>query len=304
MNKKEIDQTNSALNIMRRMPPSKIDFNVSGLINLMPHLTDELLQRIDVPLKTAKDPKEGNKLYLLCDYNRDGDSNRSPWSNNYYPPLEDGFYPSDYLRRLEDKCNHVFDSYREQYFQGGVSSVYLWDLDEEEQKDELLTNFAGAFMIKKEIVEEMRSVNNGSWNSIHIVEVTPQGKSKATYTLTTTVMLVMVTSKSAGGSISLSGSLTRQAKPKTLDVKSENDHVINIGKMIEDMEIDIRAQLESIYIQKTREIVNSIRKPFDGKTSAGGSVATGQASAGLMGELNSNLKGKGVALPGLGGKKN
>ena len=32
--------------------------------------------------------------YLLCDYNRDGDSYRSPWSNTYEPPLEDGAMPS------------------------------------------------------------------------------------------------------------------------------------------------------------------------------------------------------------------
>ena len=31
-----------------------------------------------------------NKDYLLCDYNRDGDSYRSPWTNEYDPPIEDG----------------------------------------------------------------------------------------------------------------------------------------------------------------------------------------------------------------------
>ena len=36
--------------------------------------------------------------------------------------------------------NEVFDSYRELYFEGGVSSVYLWDLSE---------GFAGCFLIKK-----------------------------------------------------------------------------------------------------------------------------------------------------------
>ena len=40
----------------------------------MPHLTDDLLNTIDQPLQTAKDA-QGN-AYLLCDYNRDGDSYR------------------------------------------------------------------------------------------------------------------------------------------------------------------------------------------------------------------------------------
>ena len=68
------------------------------------------------------------KDYLLCDYNRDGDSYRSPWTNAYDPPLDDGAMPSDRLRQLEIDANAAFDQYREMYFEGGVSSVYLWDL--------------------------------------------------------------------------------------------------------------------------------------------------------------------------------
>ena len=64
-----------ALNIMRRMPPSNIEDNLSGLLNIIPDATDELLQRVDQPLEVATDPSNGRK-YLLCDYNRDGDSYR------------------------------------------------------------------------------------------------------------------------------------------------------------------------------------------------------------------------------------
>ena len=64
-----------ALNIMRRMPPSNIEDNLSGFLNIIPDATDELLQRVDQPLEVATDPSNGRK-YLLCDYNRDGDSYR------------------------------------------------------------------------------------------------------------------------------------------------------------------------------------------------------------------------------------
>jgi F-actin capping protein, beta subunit. len=53
----------------------------------------------------------------------------SPWSNTYSPPLEDGAMPSESLRQLEIDANAAFDQYRDMYFEGGVSSVYLWDLD-------------------------------------------------------------------------------------------------------------------------------------------------------------------------------
>ena len=65
---------------------------------------------------------------------------RSPWTNKYFPPIDDGFLPSEKLRAMEMEANELFDSYRELYFEGGTSSVYLWDL---------ANGFAGCFLIKK-----------------------------------------------------------------------------------------------------------------------------------------------------------
>jgi len=53
---------------------------------------------------------------LLCDYNRDGDSWRSPWSNEFEPELpqgEEGTVPSERVRGLEVRCNEGVDVYRE-----------------------------------------------------------------------------------------------------------------------------------------------------------------------------------------------
>ena len=65
---------------------------------------------------------------------------RSPWSNKYEPAIDDGFLPSEKLRAMEVEFNELFDAYREMYFEGGTSSVYLWDQDQ---------GFAGCFLIKK-----------------------------------------------------------------------------------------------------------------------------------------------------------
>lgn len=121
-------QMDCALDLMRRLPPQQIEKNLTDLIDLVPNMCDDLLSSVDQPLKIAQDQSNG-KDYLLCDYNRDGDSYRSPWSNTYDPPLEDGSMPSERLRKLEIEANHAFDQYREMYFEGGVSSVYLWDMD-------------------------------------------------------------------------------------------------------------------------------------------------------------------------------
>lgn len=38
---------------------------------------------------------------------------RSPWSNKYDPPIEDGAMPSARLRKLEVEANNAFDQYRD-----------------------------------------------------------------------------------------------------------------------------------------------------------------------------------------------
>lgn len=71
---------------------------------------------------------------------------RSPWSNEYDPPLDDGgTVPSSKMRRLEIQANEAFDTYREMYYEGGVSSVYLWDPEDASGGG----NFAGVVVIKK-----------------------------------------------------------------------------------------------------------------------------------------------------------
>ena len=42
-----------------------------------------------------------SKMFIKSEYNRDGDSYRSPWSNEYFPETESDFYPTKKLRRME-----------------------------------------------------------------------------------------------------------------------------------------------------------------------------------------------------------
>lgn len=48
--------------------------------------------------------------------------------------------PGERVRKMEVKANEAFDIYRELYYEGGVSSVYLWNLDD---------GFAGVVLLKK-----------------------------------------------------------------------------------------------------------------------------------------------------------
>uniref|UniRef100_A0A8C0MKB1 F-actin-capping protein subunit beta n=1 Tax=Canis lupus familiaris TaxID=9615 RepID=A0A8C0MKB1_CANLF len=214
-------QLDCALDLMRRLPPQQIEKNLSDLIDLVPSLCEDLLSSVDQPLKIARDKVVG-KDYLLCDYNRDGDSYRSPWSNKYDPPLEDGAMPSARLRKLEVEANNAFDQYRDLYFEGGVSSVYLWDLDH---------GFAGVILIKK--AGDGSKKIKGCWDSIHVVEVQEKSSGRtAHYKLTSTVMLWLQTNKSGSGTMNLGGSLTRQME-KDETVSDCSPHIANIGRLVE-----------------------------------------------------------------------
>ncbi|VDP10336.1 unnamed protein product [Soboliphyme baturini] len=153
------EQLDSALDLVRRLPPQHCEANLARLIELLPELQEDLLSSVDQPLKVGIDKKLG-KEYLLCDYNRDGDSYRSPWSGLYDPPLEEGVMPSENLRKLEIALNAAFEHYRDMYFEGGVSSAYLWQLEH---------GFAGVILLKK--VGSGSSIIKGCWDSIHVIEV-------------------------------------------------------------------------------------------------------------------------------------
>lgn len=125
--------------LLRRLNPRDTKANLNAITTIVPELTEDLLSSVDQPLEIRRCPQT-NRDYLLCDYNRDGDSYRSPWSNEFDPPLEDGTVPSDRVRKLEVAANEAFDVYRDLYYEGGVGSVYFWDLDD---------GFAGVILLKK-----------------------------------------------------------------------------------------------------------------------------------------------------------
>jgi len=50
-----VDQLDCALDLMRRLPPTNIEYNLAGLIDLVPDLTERLLSAVDQPLRIAHD---------------------------------------------------------------------------------------------------------------------------------------------------------------------------------------------------------------------------------------------------------
>lgn len=109
------DPLSLSLDLLRRLPPTNISRNLDVLVSLCPSLADDLYSSVDQPLRIRVDNSQtgAGREYLACDYNRDGDSWRSPWSNEYDPPLDDGTKPSKALRNLEVRMGAAMESYRQ-----------------------------------------------------------------------------------------------------------------------------------------------------------------------------------------------
>ncbi|CDO94282.1 unnamed protein product [Kluyveromyces dobzhanskii CBS 2104] len=258
------EKFDAACELLYRLDPTKVKSHLQSLIALEPEIAEGLLSTIDVPLTVKKDSDSNNKEFLCCDYNRDIDSHRSPWSNTYFPELsakdlEESPFPSEPLRALELACNNSFELYRDLYYEGGITSTYLWDVDES-------TDFAGIILFKKAESEDAK------WDSIHVISATnDEDGNQVTYNVTTTVILHLE-NLSKEQQLSLSGNLTRETS-KTVKLRNVSTveqlvhaHSSNLGSMVEDIESKLRSMLEVVYFEKTLDIYNVLRESNDAST--------------------------------------
>ncbi|TGZ82971.1 F-actin capping protein, beta subunit [Ascodesmis nigricans] len=241
-----VDPFDASLDLLRRLNPKRTGTNLNSIITIAPDLTEDLLATVDQPLEVAR--CKSGRDYLLCDYNRDGDSHRSPWTNEYDPPLMDGTVPSESVRKLEIAANEAFDVYRDLYYEGGVSSVYFWNLDD---------GFAGVILLKKAPKPSSAAKSSGTWDSIHVFEANDKQRAWH-YKLTSTVILNMVSSGETLGELDLSGNMTRQAE-KEFPKGEDSDHIANIGQMVEDLELKMRNLMQEVYFGKAKDVVADLR---------------------------------------------
>lgn len=112
------------------------------------------------------------------------------------------------------------------YYEGGVSSVYFWDLDD---------GFAGVVLLKK---TTGKGSSEGGWDSIHVFEAIDRPR-MSHYKLTSTVILHLSTGNDALGDMDLGGNMTRQIE-QDMPVHDDASHIVNVGKLVEDMELKMR----------------------------------------------------------------
>eukprot|EP00906_Rhabdomonas_costata_P026731 RCo038063 len=230
------------LELLRRLPPQALEPALAKLSAVVsPEVAARVAEEADHPLGVALCPTSCRQ-FLTSEYNRDGDSYRSPWSNQYIPVLPEGTMPSDRLRELEVQANQIFAWYREAYYDQALSSVYFWDMD---------PGFGCAVLFKKEDLDK-----ESVWDSTHLFEAQPGKGSSYRYKLTSTFLLQLRAPGAAA--LSIHGSLTRQSETE-LEVNSVQTHIVNLGNLVQEMENRVRTTMDQVYFGKAVEVTDALR---------------------------------------------
>nr|AGM32446.1 F-actin capping protein, beta subunit [Coptotermes formosanus] len=231
--------------LIRRVEPSVIETALWNIIETKPELTDQLLQTVDVPLKTMEDPTS-HEVFIKCDYNRDIDSYRSPSTSKYYPPLPDGQQPSKRLRQIEIQANQAFTSCTKLYSSEGICSVYLWDIEPGQ--------FGFGCFIKNKVNTTLRGGQpvNGWIDCIDIIEVRESNK-QATYKMTSSFLMSIEMGIGLDSPIKISGSSGTRSE-KTCAVNNDIDHIVNCGELVENNSDKFRGILQHIIVQNVKRV--------------------------------------------------
>jgi capping protein beta len=111
-----------------------------------------------------------------------------------------------------------------------------------------------------EAAVQSNAKSTGTWDSIHVFEALDRARI-CHYKLTSTVILNMVSSGDELGEMDLSGNMTRQVE-SDLVIDDEGSHVVNIGRMVEDMEMKMRNLLQEVYFGKAKDVVGDLRSKW------------------------------------------
>ena len=202
--------------------------------------------------------------FITSEFNHDGDSYRSPWSNEYFPTTEGHKLLPNELRELEVRLNKLVKLYTTLYYgEQAVSSTYIW-----EQGDAISSGFNCAVLIKNKI-DKKKGIGNSALDSINVINgkfIKERDKTteriKAVYKIFTTMLYEVNFGKfsNCGFSGNVSKLGEESAYPSTyLDYDT---HCENIGKIVENMENYLRSNLDEIYMKKTDEIIAKMRNTF------------------------------------------
>jgi capping protein beta len=236
----------SAYDLLRRVRPSQFEHRFYSVLRIAPPpLVDALVATVDLPFKVIQDTIS-NRPFLACEFNRDFDSYRSPHSNKYFPPLADGQKLRTRFRDMEIKSTRVFATYHRHHMDGGLFSVYLWSID--------TTTFGFSFITKNEVNRQLPTGHcvRGSLDCADVVEI-DESSNDGKYILTSSARLLVFADIGLSQPLSIGGDVEWRVET-VKSWKSDDDHIVNIGELIEAREVHFRKEIDELFIGKMRQI--------------------------------------------------
>jgi capping protein beta len=203
-----------------------------------------------------------NNPFIQCEYNRIETSYRSPFTNEYYPPVNVAKYPLEELRKMEVEFGKLFSQYAKLYYSNKTtSSVYAWDMG-----DSIINGFGLCTLIYSETNNSIISTIN-VFNIKFSKEITKNKEYvKVSYKQTSTMNIELNFNNLSKDSY-LSTSLSRSILDDNVytdDYLNYEFHYEKLGKMIEQAENSLRLQIEHVQVNKIKDIISNIKqKPTD-----------------------------------------
>lgn len=264
MDKEKISKFEIACKIGKILPTNKISTYLNDVVSdFVPMETKKELKKVlPSPLSINKSDTIG--AFINSEFNHDGDSYRSPWSNEYFPTSEGHKLLPNELRELEVQLNTLMKLYTKLYYgPTAVSSVFIW-----EQGDSISSGFNCAVLFKN-VIEKSRGIVNSTLDSINIINVKfikekdrTSERIKAQYKICSTMLYDVNFGNFQ--KCGYTGNVTKLGEessyPKSyLDYET---HCETIGTIVENMENFLRANLDEIYMKKTESIIAKMRNTF------------------------------------------
>ena len=162
----KINKPEICIKICQKLPPNLTSQYLSKISPTF--INNESKRDISKYLLTPLVINESDSLgyFLNSDFNKDGDSFRSPWSNEYFPNNEGHRILSNELRELEKHLNKLFKIYTTLYYNDNtISSVYIW-----EQGDSINSGFNCSVLIKN-FINDNKFIYNSFLDCYNVINV-------------------------------------------------------------------------------------------------------------------------------------
>jgi len=265
---KKLEKKDVLLNLTKILPVTEANNVIHKICPFF--ITKDEMRNIyrNFPLHYKINYSDSLGPFIESEFNKDGTSYRSPWSNKYFPAKENGKHLPKELRALEEKINMIIKLYLKMYYSSdAISSAYITFTDAS------ISNGFNCNILIQGKIDNSNVLDKSSFlETTNIISVKfMRGRDKETNreTLkviynTNTILLFKIKMKDSECEFNGTESCSCNKPTFIKDYFETKTHLEYIGKSIEENEGKLRAKLDTIYLKKNNYICKEIRNNDEG----------------------------------------